>query len=74
MREQWQDPEDAGEAWRGDQHQAPELAYGDVDAWRGEEHLESEDPWRSSSDANEWPEWDAGPEYHMWKKRADEDN
>jgi hypothetical protein len=45
------------ESWRG----GASDGEGSEVAWRGEVHLE------------DWPEWNAGPEYKMWKKLKDHD-
>jgi hypothetical protein len=86
--EPWQGDADAwrgggsggdADGWRGETHR-------DSDAWRTSLPPESES-WRGSTDSRggsdvgwrgevhleDWPEWDAGPEYKMWKKMKDHD-
>ena len=50
------------EAWRGEVHRGAEPWRADptADAWRGEAHLA------------EWPEAQAGPEYWMYKRAAED--
>ncbi|HEX6536136.1 MAG TPA: hypothetical protein VF041_16175 [Gemmatimonadaceae bacterium] len=51
------------------------MSLGDPEGWRGTIHLAAES-WRASDEAEQWtawPEWNAGPEYLMWKRRVDEE-
>jgi len=48
-----------------------EHPLGDPEAWRGGAADEDADAWRGTEPPSEWPEWDAGPEYQMWKRKAD---
>jgi hypothetical protein len=61
--------------WRGDLHS-------DSDAWRtslpeetesrsGSTESAPDHGWRGEVHFEDWPEWDAGPEYKMWKKLKD---
>jgi hypothetical protein len=85
--EPWQGDADAwrdggasrdGDAWRGEIHS-------ESDAWRASIPAESESwrntagnadtsevAWRGELHLEDWPEWDAGPEYKMWKKLKDQ--
>lgn len=70
MIDDWRGSRGSFEPWRGEQTE--ELSFGDPDAWRGDVHPQSGvTPWESADSASEWPVWDAGPEYHMWKRLAD---
>lgn len=75
----WNDAEQDGPVeW------SEELTFGDPDAWRGESHAEDPSAWRESApldaeawgaepdELEDWPVEQAGPEYHMWKRLADE--
>lgn len=66
----------------GDRTREPWLE--DADAWRGgttRNRLpwnitgarDDDDRWRGDAHLAEWPVWDAGPEYHMWKRLAEKD-
>lgn len=73
MPRSWADDE-----WRDDDipdepRWSEPLSFGDPDAWRGTEHAPDDGSWRAGSTAADegWPEWDAGPEYRMWKRLAD---
>ncbi|HEX5180494.1 MAG TPA: hypothetical protein VGL90_04790 [Casimicrobiaceae bacterium] len=61
----WQDEEGQEPQW------SEEMSFGDQDAWRGELHHPAPDDWHV--DDTKWPEWDAGPEYQMWKRLADDE-
>jgi len=70
----WQDRDrrdDDGGA--DDESWSPALSFGDPDAWRGVAAEGVVEPWRGELHAEDWPEWDAGPEYLMWKRLADEE-
>ena len=62
------------DGWRDDDHEmwSPELSFGDADAWRGDSPVDVE-PWRGSVHLEDWPVWNAGPEYYMWKRLAEND-
>jgi hypothetical protein len=72
MRSDWNSSEEPEfDAWRGDDDAwSPELSLGDADAWRGDSSASSE-AWRGGVHLEDWPVWNAGPEYHMWKRLAD---
>jgi hypothetical protein len=60
--------------WNDDGEGAPDgwLPGGD-DApagWLGS-HGDDDDAWRGDAHAGDWPEWNAGPEYHMWRRLAE---
>jgi len=71
MSKAWRDHDD----WQDDEPEEPrwseELSFGDPDAWRGGVYDTAQDTWQRND--TEWPEWDAGPEYQMWKRLADDD-
>ncbi|HVE79718.1 MAG TPA: hypothetical protein VNA89_12675 [Gemmatimonadaceae bacterium] len=65
------------DAWRGELHRQDE-------AWRAPvsptdescqtaptAEQEPEREWRGDLHLADWPEWDAGPEYRMWKKLSE---
>lgn len=70
-------------AWRGDDwpdddmssepQWSEDLSFGDPDAWRGADPETAGASWadEQTSAIDGWPEWDAGPEYRMWKRLAD---
>ena len=63
MTQSWRpdDWADEDEAWRGDVDRPTESWRADPsDRWRGQEHLA------------DWPEAQAGPEYWMYKRAAEE--
>jgi hypothetical protein len=64
MTQSWRpnDWADDDEAWRGDLHlhAEPWRAEPGDDRWRGHEHIA------------DWPEAQAGPEYWMYKRAAEE--
>lgn len=81
MSMDWKDRDGPGEGWDDDDWDDdawesnaswPGDTLGDDDAWRGCGAVDDES-WRGSAHAGEWPEWNAGPEYLMWKRRADDD-
>jgi len=43
----------------------------DEDAWRGDLHRDAE-PWRGEEHVADWPEAQAGPEYWMYKRAAED--
>jgi len=43
----------------------------DDEAWRGDVHLHAE-RWRGEEHVAEWPEAQAGPEYWMYKRAAED--
>ena len=61
----WQDEEPEEPRW------SEELSFGDPDAWRGGAYDSAQYAWQQ--DDTEWPEWDTGPEYQMWKRLADDE-
>ena len=75
MSDAWDDPDEC-EWTSGDDpwsdSWSPDSSLGDPDAWRGHVHL-SDESWRGDEETVEWPHWDAGPEYRMWKKLAEDD-
>lgn len=65
--EGWDDDSwDSNGAWPGD-------SLADGEAWRGCGSVD-DDAWRGDAHSGEWPEWNAGPEYQMWKRLADDDD
>src|SRR3989442_15486943 len=44
----------------------------DNDAWRGELHRDPDDRWRGLEHIADWPEAQAGPEYWMYKRAAED--
>jgi hypothetical protein len=64
MTQSWRpdDWADDAEAWRGDLHR-------DAETWRADP---SNDPWRGREHLAEWPEAQAGPEYWMYKRAAEQ--
>ncbi|HEX9486212.1 MAG TPA: hypothetical protein VF976_04055 [Gemmatimonadales bacterium] len=44
----------------------------DDDAWRGEFHRDADDRWRGLEHVADWPEAQAGPEYWMYKRAAED--
>jgi hypothetical protein len=79
----WND-EDGGApgGWGGGAEQAREPWLEDADAWRGgttrdrlrwDPDGDGDERWRGDAHLAEWPVWDAGPEYYMWKRRAEQD-
>lgn len=76
MSDEWEEPDwrdDWRTDWRTDEPEAPAMSFGDPEAWRGDlyDPLAEEAAWRGDVHLHEWPVWNAGPEYHMWKKRAE---
>ncbi len=76
MSDAWDEPEER--EWAGGEESwteqwSAERSLGDPEAWRGDVHGPDES-WRGGPDAVEWPHWDAGPEYRMWKKLAEDDD
>ena len=64
MRHEWlPEPE------QGDEFE--KLFASDTESWRGELHGEDES-WRGDAHLADWPEHLAGPEYWMFKERAEE--
>jgi hypothetical protein len=59
------------DGWADDDAWSPELSFGDADAWRGEDAHQDSEAWRGTIHLEDWPVWNAGPEYHMWKRRAE---
>ena len=75
MSNAWDGPEEnewasGDEPWT--EQWSAELSLGDPERWRGDVHG-SDESWRGGEDAVEWPSWDTGPEYRMWKKLAEDD-
>lgn len=68
----WQDRDRRDDDGADDESWSPALSFGDPDAWRGSEAVAAEH-WRGDLHAEDWPEWNAGPEYLMWKRLADEE-
>ncbi|HEX6809634.1 MAG TPA: hypothetical protein VF118_16730 [Gemmatimonadaceae bacterium] len=72
MSKAWRDHDD----WQDDESEEPQwseaLSFCDPDAWRGGVYDAAPDAWLRDDDS-EWPEWDAGPEYQMWKRLADDE-
>jgi hypothetical protein len=54
------------QSWRSD-----DWADDDV-AWRGELHRDADDQWRGLEHVADWPEAQAGPEYWMYKRAAED--
>ena len=44
----------------------------DEEAWRGDLHRDTEDHWRGQEQVADWPEAQAGPEYWMYKRVAEQ--
>jgi hypothetical protein len=65
---EWPEPDDDA----GEQPWSPELSLGDPDAWRGGASPDA-DAWRGTVHLGDWPEWNAGPEYLMWKRIAEDE-
>ncbi|HEX5437949.1 MAG TPA: hypothetical protein VFW98_12365 [Gemmatimonadaceae bacterium] len=62
------DENSPGAAW------SPDFPLGDPDAWRDDaqgEDASDADAWRGDIHLPPWPEWNAGPEYRMWKEIAE---
>ncbi|HEX5409227.1 MAG TPA: hypothetical protein VFW89_05605 [Gemmatimonadaceae bacterium] len=84
----WNDHDDSASSPPNERRWSPEVSLGDPDAWRGEAHAplddsswrgEAEQPagddsWRGDEHGEEWPEWNAGPEYRMWKRIQGKEN
>lgn len=75
----WQDSQDRDrpdDDWDVEPTWSSEMSLGDPEGWRGTIHL-ADESWRASENAGPewtpWPEWSAGPEYLMWKRRVDEE-
>jgi hypothetical protein len=66
-----------GEGWRGELHRPDEGWRGPTsgadESWRvpPPSPSETEGEWRGEVHLADWPEWDAGPEYRMWKKLSE---
>ncbi len=82
MFNEWdEDAERRPDDWSDGSDAFTELSFGDADAWRGGVPDRTDawrggvedatEPWRAGVHLSDWPAWDAGPEYHMWKKRAE---
>ena len=74
------DPADDDEPWAGDADAWRGGVHGDDECWRAgvpEAAARSADDadhtWRGDLHLADWPEWDAGPEYLMWKTLRDRD-
>ena len=62
------------DAWRGDVHGTDERWRAGVpDAARSADADAADHTWRGDLHLEDWPEWDAGPEYLMWKTLRDRD-
>jgi hypothetical protein len=75
MWKDWQDRDARNDDWDAGPAWSPEISLGDPESWRGTVHPAGE-RWRASEDDdqwNAWPEWSAGPEYRMWKRRVDDE-
>ncbi len=62
--------------WSEDDEDARAEWLGDAGAWRGASAAgepDEEEGWRGEEHLRDWPEWDAGPEYHMWRRIAERD-
>jgi hypothetical protein len=78
----WKDEEGAPGGWGGGAEAARDPWAEDPDAWRRggvRDRIawgpgDTDDVWRGSAHFREWPVWDAGPEYHMWKRMAEQDD
>jgi|KBSMisStaDraftv2_1062788.scaffolds.fasta_scaffold4818566_1 hypothetical protein len=70
MSDEWKDEEPGSDA--GAEEWSSELSLGDPDAWRGDSAPDPE-AWRGDQHLVDWPVWDVGPEYRMWKQREDRD-
>jgi hypothetical protein len=73
MFSDWKDREEQGDEW-AEEGSPAELSFGDPEGWRGENTApgaSDDEAWRGDIHLDAWPEWDAGPEYLMWKRRAD---
>lgn len=74
MWEKWRDDDGApNDEWNPEPAWTPELSLGDPDAWRSTSPEETDALWRGDVHIEQWPEWDAGPEYQMWKRRVDDE-
>ena len=71
MSDEWKDEESANDAGPAEGW-SPEFSLGDPEAWRGESPPDPE-AWRGDQHLVDWPVWDVGPEYRMWKQREDSD-
>jgi hypothetical protein len=77
----WKDSE--SDEWSNGDAWSAELSFGDADAWKGDAaegpdawpagSLSDSDAWRGTLHLEDWPVWNAGPEYHMWKRLAEDD-
>jgi hypothetical protein len=64
-----------GPEWEDDSIEdrwSPDLQESDPDAWRGGAPADA-DAWRGEAHQADWPAWNAGPEYLMWKRIAEEE-
>ena len=61
----WEDDDGPESGW------SPELSFGDPDVWRGRSCADVDEAWRGGVHLVEWPVWNAGPEYFMWKRLAE---
>ena len=73
MFSNWEEEEDDGpeSEWSAGSGWSPELSLGDPEAWRGDHCAELHESWRGEAHLVDWPVWDAGPEYFMWKRLAE---
>ncbi|HEY7877569.1 MAG TPA: hypothetical protein VIC55_05060 [Gemmatimonadaceae bacterium] len=73
MSKPWRDHDWQDEDTPNDQQWSAELSFGDPDAWRSTDAGLVNETWGDDDTAavDGWPEWDAGPEYRMWKRLAD---
>lgn len=69
--------EDGSAAWGGAAEETREPWATDAEAWRqgcrreGAGDGDVADGWRGGLHYDDWPEWSAGPEYHMWRRLAE---
>ena len=72
MRSDWNSWEGGdSDGWPDDDAWSSELSFGDADAWRGEDAPLNSEAWRGTIHLEDWPVWNAGPEYYMWKRLAE---
>jgi hypothetical protein len=71
MFSDWEDDDGPEAEWSAGSGWSAELSFGDPDAWRGRACADVNEAWRGGVHLVEWPVWDAGPEYFMWKRLAE---
>ena len=71
MLSNWEEDDGPESEWSAGSEWAPELSLGDPEAWRGDCCADADGAWRGDVHLVDWPVWDAGPEYFMWKRLAE---